>query len=371
LHRRIETCIQRYLARRRFNNDQRKIFDLYLFLGGIDSSPRQFNGSANLEKGDMSKQEARDASSSVAIPRAGGSAKFYTPGDENWDVDFLGILKGFFGETLLAHTGFDLRDIRAGVLIVDNFLRYVAYHDVCPEYRMQLRDAIDFCNQAWRDLCDTWEVMSAMPGEFNIAAVRLFKSALMDNNVLDADPEKDFSPNLLWSIVLCDREGMEREEFYNNWPNMRGYVFDKEEDRSFEVVDVIPPTEKHVKEVQAATIRSKLVHSYPVMAGILVKDVCIRDGWHVSEEWEKEFKPVFHILYIEDMNCDKFKPGMKLRVRVAILNNGTMFVTKPYCAMPEWYVFLPQNLMRDYVQPAPLPVKDNYESDTSTKVDED
>ncbi|KAH6685788.1 Argonaute siRNA chaperone complex subunit Arb1-domain-containing protein [Plectosphaerella plurivora] len=387
---RIETCVQRYVARRKFSPQQKQIFDLYMFLGGIDTSPRQFTGAADLDTTDMSKQEIRDASTSVAIPRTGGSSKFYKPGDPEWDVDFLGIVQGFLGEAILAHSGFNLREIRMGCIIVDNFLRYVVHHDVCPEYRQQLREALDFCPQAWSDLGETWNAMCSLPGEFNFACQRLFNSLLQDNPP-DPDPSKVIDPNVLWSCVMNERENMEYSPYAVSWRNINGYIVDKEEDRTFEVMDYLPPTDNTMKNIQAANANCEVGNGkYPEIAGILLKDTHIRDGWYVPDHVLSGDNSQFHTLWLEKEGAINFKPGMKIRARVAFLQNGVLFVTKPHCVMPAWYTFLPQNLMSDFTEPSLLPRKEagdeeagdgeadgeeaignNFETEGSTKVDQE
>lgn len=93
---RIEDCIQRYRARRRLDNDRTNIFNKYLALGGIDTSPRQFQGGSKIDLDGATSSEIREAMASDVIHRAGNDSRFYNPNHpEHWDVDFAGIAAGF------------------------------------------------------------------------------------------------------------------------------------------------------------------------------------------------------------------------------------------------------------------------------------
>lgn len=362
----MEICIQRYIARRRFSPEQRKLFDIYLFLGGIDSSPRQFGGAANLDTADMSKQEIRDASTSVAISRAGGSAKYYKPGDENWDVDFLGVLQGFIGETLLAHTGYDLSEIRQGIFIVENFLRYIATHDVCPEYHHQVKASIDFFPTIWHDLCACWEAMCCLPGEFNNAACKIYREML--EKYVSVEGER-LHPGIVWSTIMHQHEPMTFDSFFRSWKLIQGYELDRQEDRTFEIVEVLPPSDA-VKRQTSANNKENPDVDYPEFGSIKVRDTYIADGWAVIGDKTHGLTDDTHMLYFQANVLDAFEPGMKLRVNVGILRNGRMFIIKPFCVMPSWYVFLPQNLMINYKEPGFLPAKVAEDDDVDEAIDD-
>ena len=98
---RIEECIQRYRARRRFDSDKEQLFSRYLFLGGIDTSVRQFQGTASLTKRDLDgldKDDIREISANDFVGRKSGlhGARYYNDDDpEHWEVDFTGVAAGF------------------------------------------------------------------------------------------------------------------------------------------------------------------------------------------------------------------------------------------------------------------------------------
>lgn len=99
--RRIEIAIQRFVDRRRMTNDRSALFSKYLALGGIDTTRRQFNGTAKLvqdwKDDGFTKDEIRGFTANDFIGRGGDPMdKFYNPDHpEHWDVDFAGVVAGF------------------------------------------------------------------------------------------------------------------------------------------------------------------------------------------------------------------------------------------------------------------------------------
>jgi hypothetical protein len=99
---RIEECVQRFRARRRLNPAQSDLFSRYLFIGGIDSTQRQFCGVRNLDDDAFegtTKAEMREITADDVIPRGlaqSGNPRFFNPNfPEHWDVDFAGVAAGF------------------------------------------------------------------------------------------------------------------------------------------------------------------------------------------------------------------------------------------------------------------------------------
>lgn len=83
------------------SQDRTQLFAKYLYLGGIDTTQRQFTGTAQHVKdwkGDgYCPDELRAFMANEFLGR-GGDPKgvFYSPGaPEHWDVDFAGVVAGF------------------------------------------------------------------------------------------------------------------------------------------------------------------------------------------------------------------------------------------------------------------------------------
>lgn len=95
---RIQTCIQRYRAKRKLDEVRANILTKYLMLGGVDATPsKQFTG--GLDKDTLESSTAQEIAAIQAtdyIRTGTKNAKFYDPADpEGWVVDFTGVAKGF------------------------------------------------------------------------------------------------------------------------------------------------------------------------------------------------------------------------------------------------------------------------------------
>jgi Argonaute siRNA chaperone (ARC) complex subunit Arb1 len=95
---RIETCIQRYKQRRRFDSDRKKVLDAYLTLGGVDCGPNMFQGTNDKDKREMDAKQIAKATATDFVERE----KFvlYEPGQVGdavgkWTVDFVLVAKGY------------------------------------------------------------------------------------------------------------------------------------------------------------------------------------------------------------------------------------------------------------------------------------
>lgn len=70
------------------------MFNKYLFVGGIDSHPRQFTGMDPATFDEADKDQIRTM---TAVDFVGGAgSRFFEIGDEeDWEIDFEGVVKGF------------------------------------------------------------------------------------------------------------------------------------------------------------------------------------------------------------------------------------------------------------------------------------
>lgn len=78
------------------DNARANLFDKYLALGGIDTSPRMFQGTKSLDMNDASNNDIRDMTAGDVIHRGSSNSRYYnTSDDEHWDVDFSGVVAGY------------------------------------------------------------------------------------------------------------------------------------------------------------------------------------------------------------------------------------------------------------------------------------
>ncbi|KAI5806781.1 Argonaute complex, subunit Arb1 [Peziza echinospora] len=187
---RIEICIQRYRAKRRWNPERVKLFDSYLVLGGIRTGQKAFGGGVSIEgrgedgedadAADIAVQTARDYVEHVSTSKRNtddwkGQPGVFEDEDEEWWVDFDLITRAFLSHKVPFVMGYRKEeDLLMAVNIVRNFLNYVSFHNVAPEYSQNLREAISTCDKAEKELLFTNGFLKGLPGRFNTACSALF-----------------------------------------------------------------------------------------------------------------------------------------------------------------------------------------------------
>ncbi|KAI9683585.1 MAG: hypothetical protein M1829_004888 [Trizodia sp. TS-e1964] len=173
---RIELCIQRYKAKRKFDCDRKTIFDKYLSLGGIDTGPKAFSG--GIDNKDLGFKNDEEIALLAATDFIGGDITGARPdikGNRRWIVDFEAVAKGFFSSIIPANFALDEeQNIRTYTALIRNFLSYILHHEVCPEYADDVKAARAVCDLAQDELCKIGALSKILPGDFNIACSTLF-----------------------------------------------------------------------------------------------------------------------------------------------------------------------------------------------------
>lgn len=78
------------------DSERTNLFNKYMWLGGVDTSQRQFTGFAN-DRDALEEADADEIRKMTATDFVGGSGqRFFDPLEqEHWVVDFEGIIKGY------------------------------------------------------------------------------------------------------------------------------------------------------------------------------------------------------------------------------------------------------------------------------------
>ena len=92
--------------------------------------------------------------------------------------------------------------VKLATVTIRNFLSYLLYHDVCPEYKENIDQARTSCDVAAKELWKNQQFMAKGPGDFNVACSMLFGGDLYNASVLghDWNFSKD-DPSLLTNDV--------------------------------------------------------------------------------------------------------------------------------------------------------------------------
>ncbi|KAI1638697.1 Argonaute complex, subunit Arb1 [Biscogniauxia mediterranea] len=385
---RIEECIQRYRSRRRLDSERSTMFNKYLFLGGIDSSPRQFTGMAE-DVASLADADAAEVRRMTAIDFVGGAGnRFYDPANaEDWEVDFEAIVKGFLSRSIPDTYMYDEEAIDKAASLVKNFLNYVLMHDVCPEYRHNILAARDICDAAPTELRYVHELRNELPGPFNSAARQLFCNGGAD----DLDDPKNLEAWYLFRITVlvwaADHQAAKDALIKSVAADSTSSplrVLRTREQQTYRVTEIERPRRKDVAKVKAQLAQAgaeqgdvpAVTAAAPVALVRAVPDV-IEHGWgnvprpdEITTATATAAEDVREEMFlIEDELAGKIRDGMKLRMTVCELGvNGSKgdgnndddaaavvlrFIKHVDELRVSFDTFLPQYLMANWKDPVP------------------
>ncbi|KAM0350305.1 hypothetical protein HYE67_003204 [Fusarium culmorum] len=346
---RMQACIQRFRSRRRLQGARILYFDEYLFLGGVDCQPNNFGGLSQKELKELTPAERRDATAKDVIWASSAAGdKFYNGDEENWTVDFASVAAGFFSVTLVHLTSSEQKRMLEGISTVENFLRYVLQHSVCPEYEDDVKAAIEVCKVAAEEWPMFQELCAALPGQFNLAAAELYcpeETTKQSWSFLDFKRPKDFDPI---SVFFTAFALMDEPELFERLATKQPTVT-REFKCTLELVQTFRPSDDIIKRVKSLVIADKAAYHVPVGKATFKQGV-IEDDWEKPPtSWPIDEETM--TLFFDDHLLARMWPGMKIEANICELNAGLRFITSIENIVPSFYVFLPQEMMRHYKEP--------------------
>ncbi|KAK1580174.1 argonaute siRNA chaperone complex subunit Arb1 [Colletotrichum navitas] len=346
---RIEACIQRYRARRRLGTSD-QIFNKYLFLGGIDSTPRMFSGHVDADFQDMTPEERRAATAVDTVHVSGGGSRFYNDSDRaDWDVDFAGVAAGFLSENLPVMTAWDYPQMGKAVGVLENFFTYVLQHDVCPEYDANVKEALAVCQRAKVELPQTHQALLLFPGEFNLALSELFCEDYYFFGEGEFQRPANFAPENVVKVALSTAGSQKQYEAAIEGLANKSIKVVSEEECGMEVVSVHRPSTDSRNLVRSVALDKG--GPFAPIGWMVAKPCLIEDGFDRGEHFElSEEEDTF---FLDDAILSRLEPGFKLQLCVCELNIGIKFIKQARLVLVEWHTFLPQNLMLHFKEPVP------------------
>ncbi|KAL5352110.1 hypothetical protein ACLOAV_002055 [Pseudogymnoascus australis] len=259
---RIETCIQRYRARRKLDEERANIFNKYLALGGIDTTIKAFTGGVDNETLDNFDGPTIADINATDVMFGGDEAgsKFYDPcAPQNWVVDFEGIAKAFLSSRAPYNFGIHNQSLVNNYCnVVKNFLNYVLMHGVCPEYTKPIIAAQKICGLAKIELPAIHDIGASFPGNFHKALSIIchgYSRLLYIDPATLPDLADDADPNQYMSIDHAHRTfraaialmGTAEQFAAIDVTSLKEYqapAVVAEEFRGFEVGSITPPSER-------------------------------------------------------------------------------------------------------------------------------
>ncbi|KAJ6258994.1 hypothetical protein Dda_5889 [Drechslerella dactyloides] len=179
---RLETAVQRYKAKRKFNDIRHRMLEAYLNLGGINTGAKMFGGVdgkfvKDHDAEDIARYKATDyvpeKMHRIGEPRLEELDEDYE--EEEYTVDFNYVVRSFLTHRVPFAFGMKTpENIEMSVNLVRNFLNFILYHNVCPEYTDNIKLAVKTCDTAGEELPVCAVLSDKLPGAFNKACSTLF-----------------------------------------------------------------------------------------------------------------------------------------------------------------------------------------------------
>ncbi|KKA21456.1 hypothetical protein T310_4491 [Rasamsonia emersonii CBS 393.64] len=356
---RIQEALTRYQAKRRIETERMQVFSRYLIYGGVEVGPKMFGGLSAAELKQMDSENIATARSQTNIRYDRLDMK----------VDFDAVVRGFLEET-----------IKLATVTIKNFLNYLLYHDVCPEYKDNINAARASCDIATKQLWDNQRFVAQGPGHFNQACSMLFGGYFFDPDADGSDwvNEKSQSPRMTSEIArkvikfalagAGSDEQATRFRDLSSKNELRAVCI--EDIDGFEVTEAILPDNdlREFYRTQAPDLRpvGKL-RAKPYRDPARPK---IDLSPEESVEWEQKWNDLLHstefeFLVEEDLLRFCY-PGMKVTTTVWRLNCGLDFFDEVFSAYCSIYTILANDLMIGWKKPRDKTVKDAEEEEKET-----
>ncbi|RAK99031.1 uncharacterized protein BO80DRAFT_143151 [Aspergillus ibericus CBS 121593] len=186
---RLEDALLRYQKNRRLESDRRVVFLKYLAYGGVDIGQKMFGGVDGRDLQAMDSEQILQARALASIKKD----------KSNLAVDFDAVVRGFLTSFFPYYFNPETEDmVKLATVTIRNFLSYLLYHDVCPEYNENIDQARTSCDIAAKELWKNQQFMAKGPGDFNTACSMLFGGDLYNACAFGHDwkPSKDDSPGM-------------------------------------------------------------------------------------------------------------------------------------------------------------------------------
>ncbi|KAI9770529.1 MAG: hypothetical protein M1840_003119 [Geoglossum simile] len=349
---RIEACIQRYRAKRRFDSHRKDLFDKYLGLGGVDTGPKMFGG--GLDAKAIDSMDAQEIATMTATDYVGKDKSSTGTLDQNseWVVDFEGVAKGYFSHKI--PTSFDItnpKEIKLCTSMIRNFLNYILHHNVCPEYNDQVFAARAICDLAERELTAVVAVSHCLPGDFNMACSVLFGGrykGLYSGN-------QEWAKDMGFSVGMSDERarrvvhaGLAAMGTLEQCQQAKdGPTVTKEENIGFEVTEILKADEE-TRGFFEGSFGGDLK-----CLGTLRGRQWINPAWLEEDESDDEVerapkRPEEYEFWVEEDALVRFVVGMKMEMEVRHLNCGVSYFDTIFNVHCSFYTYLENERMGSY-----------------------
>ncbi|GFF38007.1 hypothetical protein IFM58399_05087 [Aspergillus lentulus] len=362
---RMEDAILRFQKKRRIENDRREIFLKYLQYGGVDISPKMFTGTDQRDLKEMDSEEILLARAQTSIAQE----------QLNLHIDFNAVVKGYLTSYFPYYFNPETEDmVKLGTVTIWNFLTYILYHDVVPEYKANIEEARKSCDIAGKELWKNQQFTVKGPGDFNTACSTLFGGVFFDLYIEDnqwCNSKNDtvrMTNEIARKVVKFalagagfDRQAVRFQELANQNALRAMRVEDID---GFEVTAIIFADDE-TKEFYMS--HAPDLHPVGRMLAKAYRDPG-KPNIDLSPEerlqWEEGGAPEYEFdFFLEESLLKLCYPGMKVITSVWELNCGFHYFDEVFTAYCSIYTVLANDLMIGWKKPKDLRTEDDCEAD--------
>lgn len=381
--------MQKFERTRKLSSERRDVFYKWLHYGGIVIGPSYGTGGHDLKS--LDKDETAAVLSQASIPDELRAALETTNTDDaKYEVDFGSCTKGFLSRSASDLYAFDrLEDASLVTTTIERFLDYLLQHDVCPEYNEQILSTRDFCREANLELWDCAEAGRLMPGQFNVAC-----STLAGGQYANYDGETDWGNNdpsqpVFVGLSQEEAETMIRfavlnvasEPVYQHYYQLVHNGDDLEvvetiHGQGFEIVDIVAPTAdcKDFYKQNSTTFRpmGKVIAKPWTNPDSPPEDLTQEEMDEVIDGVDNDARYEF---FVEEIIQQHMSINQKVVATIHKLNCGIWFFDEVARVLPDFDVWLFNDLVEDYKEPrwlkgAYVPGAPDWKQDLDDKIDQ-
>jgi hypothetical protein len=328
-------------------NDIAVYFNEYLSLGGIDVLTGSFIGTHSPDK---PAQPNHGTTEHILENKTGDQTDNCSQPASHWVVDFAGVAAGYFTTAVPMLSGLEQDEIGKAIAVVENFLRYVLQHDVCPEYVDDVKAALEVCDAAREELPLMRELPTVLPGTFNLAAADLFCGDGTQPWALHGfERPKDVDSKMLFYSAIALLKDSNTSALLDDGTSP---MISREVTDSFQLESITHPIADLHSQAASLTIDDK-----PVQISLLGQAIftasTIEDDWVHPKLPTSLAKGEELVVYFDDGVLGRLRPGMKMQLTVCELSGveSFWFVKMARRVVPTFYTFLPQAMMKHFKEP--------------------
>ena len=257
--------------------------------------------------------------------------------------------------------------------IIRNFLNYLLYHDVCPDYKDQIYAARNLCDKAEKELWNVSLCKPMLPGDFNKACSEIFggmyQGMWSENQEwmqgIDLDPGIGISPHHARKVfkyaLAANADDDTHATYQKQLKEKSTKIVGVNENTGFEVTDIVFANQETL-DFYAQPECAELKPTGKMKAKSWIIPTAADEDLTEEEEAAlaaKAPEPKHYEFWVEDEILAKCVVGMKFEGTITELSFGVSYFDTLNAVHCSFSQFQPSELMTEWREPEKewLPMK--------------